>query len=331
MQINRIILTFIIMASTKILEFAPKRKYFSDIRARNGVGKFEFPRGQAVNAGGVVMYPLKEVADLIKFSGSRDEVTCFISNADDCFENCVDYGWTPTEILRTIKGLFPANSSALDTWRAIMDANVGQVNTVHDARGVIQDFIADLFGETNLGDHAFDYLRRVQHCNLMSRNYEDQLMEFTVLYDHLRDYLRHMRYLETADGIPDIGDHSVKIVFITMLGAHQQDWLQANVRDAQGNLIRLYTDDGRTALQISEDLGPYYNTYCSGPGQRPPTKKLPRLLRGDGTTSGNGNGRKRNRDDDEESHEEINYKRRRFQGNTRVVRASRGRRSRVIL
>ena len=113
-----------------------------------------------------------------------------------------------------------------------MGANVGQVNTVQDARGVIQDFIADLFGETNLGDHAFDYLRRVQHSNLMSRNYEDQLMEFTVLFDHLRNYLRHMRYLETANGVPDIGSHSVKIVFITMLSPHQQDWLQANVRDA---------------------------------------------------------------------------------------------------
>ena len=151
MQINRIIFAFIIMASTRILEFAPKNKYYADIRARNGSAKFEFPRGPAGGPGGHAMYPLKEVVELIKFSGSRDEVTCFISNADDCFENCVDYGWAPAEILRTIKGLFPANSGALDTWRAIMEANVGNVHTVADARGVIQDFIVDLFGETNLG------------------------------------------------------------------------------------------------------------------------------------------------------------------------------------
>ena len=73
-------------------------------------------------------------------------------------------------------------------------------------------------------------------------------MEFTVMYDHLRNYLWHMRYLETASGVPDIAGHPVKTVFVTMLSPHQRDWLQANVRDAQGNLIRLYADDGRTAL-----------------------------------------------------------------------------------
>ena len=74
------------------------------------------------------MYPLKEVVDLIKFSGCRDETTCFIANANDCSENCVDYNWEPQEILRTIKGIFPVNLQALDTWRAVMEANAGQVN-----------------------------------------------------------------------------------------------------------------------------------------------------------------------------------------------------------
>ena len=82
----------------------------------------------------------------------------------------------------------------------------------------------------------------------MSCIYKDQLMEFTALYDHLRNYLWHMRYLETASGVPDIGGYPVKTVFVTMLSPHQRNWLQANVRDAQGNLIRLYADDGRTAL-----------------------------------------------------------------------------------
>ena len=48
------------------------------------------------------------------------------------------------------------------------DANSGQINTVAEAQEVVQDFLADLFGETNLGDTAFDALRRVQHSNLLS-------------------------------------------------------------------------------------------------------------------------------------------------------------------
>ena len=33
------------------------------------------------------MYPRKEVVDLIKFSGCRDETTYFISNDDKCFDS----------------------------------------------------------------------------------------------------------------------------------------------------------------------------------------------------------------------------------------------------
>ena len=213
------------------------------------------------------------------------------------FENCVDYNWDAREILRTVKGLFISGSRVLDTWRAVRDAKAGQINTVAEAQEVVQDFLADLFGETNLGDTAFDALRRVQHSNLLSGDYKDQLMEFPAMYNHLCNYLCHMKYLETTNGVPAIGSHDVKIVSITMLSPHQRDWLQANVRDAQGQLIRPHANNGRIVLQISEDLCPYYNMYCSRPGQRPPTRRPPRLLRGDVTPSDNGNSRKRDGND----------------------------------
>ena len=75
--------------------------------------------------------------------------------------------------------------------------NAGQINAVAEAQEVVQDFLADLFGETNLGDTAFDALRRVQHCNLMSHNYEDQLMEFTAAS---RDWV----WMRVVGGVPSV-------------------------------------------------------------------------------------------------------------------------------
>ena len=58
-----------------------------------------------------------------------------------------------------------------------------------EAREVVQDFLREVIGQGNLGNQAFNALRNVNHVNLMSSDYEDQLMSFDELYTHLESYI----------------------------------------------------------------------------------------------------------------------------------------------
>ena len=194
------------------------------------------------------------------------------------------------------------HSAAESKWGDLL-AIQGVLNNLNhaEAREVVQDFLREITGKGNLGNQAFNALRNVNHPNLMSSDYEDQLMSFEELYTHLESFISLIKYTECSMPAADLQmtSYKVKLAYVEFLHPHTKNWLEAHVRVA-GNLICLYDDDGVTAHELQQELVTYYSDHLNSRGKRIPSEAAPRLLRGDGSTRGNDNGKRQDRDDDDQ-------------------------------
>ena len=98
-------------------------------------------------------------------------------------------------MLETVEGLMVPHSGAKRTWRDLVSIQ-GVLNDLnHDeAKEIVQDFLREITGQSNLGNQAFHALRNIKHVNYMSADYEDQLMTFAEIYTHLESYISLIGY-----------------------------------------------------------------------------------------------------------------------------------------
>ena len=261
-----------------------------------------FSRGPGQNS------RLTRKVPLPMFGGRRDHITSFLTSANTVFGACIRRNWPTADLLETVGDLMVPHSKAESKWSDLLDGQ-GVLNNMNheEAREVVQDFLREVIGQGNLGNQAFNALRNVNHVNLMSLDYEDQLMSFDELYTHLESYIWLLKYTECSMPAADLqmASYKVKLAYVEFLHPHTKNWLEAHVQ-VGGNLICLYDDGGVTAHKLQQELVTYYSDNLNSGGKRIPSEAAPRTLRGDGSTRGNGNGRRRDRDDNEETNEEVN-------------------------
>ena len=182
--------------SRELIRFAAKPIYFKEVGEQNGIYEATFSRGPGQNT------QLTHKVPLPKFGGRRDHITSFLTSTSSIFRTCIGRNWPIPDLLETVGDLMVEHSTAESKWGDTV-ATFGDLNNLNheEAREVVQDFLREITGKGNLGNQAFNALRNVNHPNLMSSDYEDQLMTFEELYTHLESFISLIKYTECS--MPD--------------------------------------------------------------------------------------------------------------------------------